>query len=79
MADVTLKRTAWGPASDRWFPGGPEDPNVVIVKLITDRIELWSSGHDVMPEPQGLSSAVLVRDERDASGWRHSVTFQPSS
>lgn len=43
----------------------------VIVKLITDRIELWSSGRDVMPEPKGLSAAVLVRD---GSGWQYRVS-----
>jgi general stress protein 26 len=72
--DVALKRAAWGPAADRWHPGGPEDPNVVIVKLLTERIELWSFGRDVMPEPKGLSAAVLVRDP---PGWRYYATSQP--
>ena len=70
--DVALKRAVWGPNSDKWHPGGPEDPNVVIVRLITDRIELWSGGRDVMPEPKGLSAAVLVRE---GAGWRYDETF----
>ena len=74
--DVALKRAVWGPASDRWYPGGPEDPNVVIVQLIVDRIELWSGGRSVMPEPAGLSAAVLVRE---GSGWRYFATSQPSA
>ena len=72
--DVVLKRAIWGPASARWHPGGPEDPNVVVVKLIVDRIELWSATRDVMPEPKGLSAAVLVRE---GSGWRYYATSQP--
>jgi general stress protein 26 len=71
--DVALKRAAWSPDSDKWHRGGPEDPNVVIVRLVTDRIELWSSGRDVMPEPKGLSAAVLVHD---GAGWRYSATSQ---
>ena len=35
--DVELKRAVWNPSADRWHPGGPDDPNVVIVRLITDR------------------------------------------
>jgi general stress protein 26 len=69
--DVEVKRSLWKDNSYRWFPGGPEDPNVVLVELSTERIELWSSGRDVMPEPKGLSAAVL---ERDNAGWRYSTT-----
>jgi general stress protein 26 len=71
--DVALKRAVWSPDSDKWHRGGPEDPNVVIVRLVTDRIELWSSGRDVMPEPKGLSAAVLVHD---GAGWRYYTTSQ---
>jgi general stress protein 26 len=69
--EVDAKRSLWKDDSDRWFPGGPEDPTVVVVELSTERIELWSSGYDVMPEPKGLSAAVL---ERDGEGWRYSTT-----
>ncbi|HEY5724630.1 MAG TPA: pyridoxamine 5'-phosphate oxidase family protein [Methylomirabilota bacterium] len=74
--DVARKRAVWGPDSDRWHPGGPGDPNVVIVELIVDRIEVWSGGRDVMPEPKGLSAAVLVREGSD---WRYYATSQPSA
>lgn len=69
--DVDAKRALWKKDSDRWFTGGPEDPTVVVVELRTERIELWSSGHDVIPEPRGLSAAVL---ERDGEGWRYGKT-----
>ena len=74
--DVALKRSLWNPNADRWHRGGPDDPNVVIVRLRTDRIEMWSSGRDVMPEPKGFSAAVL---ERDGLGWRYSTTSQWSA
>jgi general stress protein 26 len=74
--DVALKRSVWNPNADRWHRGGPDDPNVVIVRLITDRIEIWSSGRDVMPEPKGFSAAVL---ERDGLGWRYSTTSRRSA
>ena len=69
--DVELKRSRSSAWADRWYPGGPDDPNVVIFRLITERIELWSAARDVVPEPRGLSAAVLVRDGAD---WRYSAT-----
>ena len=69
--DVELKRSRWVPAADRWNPGGPDDPAVVFARLETQRIELWSAVRNVMPEPQGYSAAVLVRD---GDGWHYSAT-----
>jgi general stress protein 26 len=69
--DIELKRARWSPDASRWFPKGPDDPNVTIFRLSTDRIELWNSMRDVMPEPKGFSAAVLVRD---GDGWRYEAT-----
>jgi general stress protein 26 len=74
--DVTTKTANWRPESYRWHPGGPADPNVVYVDFTTERIELWSSTHAVVPDPKiGLWAAVLLRD---ASGWRQDTTFPRS-
>lgn len=74
--DVASKTANWQPESYRWYPGGPADPNVVYVDFTTERIELWSSAHAVVPDPKiGLWAAVLTRD---ASGWRQQSTFPRS-
>lgn len=41
------------------FPSGPEDPNLIIVRLAVDRIELCVRG--VTPEPFGTHGAILER------------------
>lgn len=71
VEDVELKRTIWQPAHNRWNPGGPEDPATVFVRLATDRIELWSAAHDVLPPPEGYSAAVLLHQN---GGWQYSAT-----
>ena len=70
--DVAFKCSVWTPAHDRWNPAGPEDPATIFVRLITERIELWSAVHDVMPAPAGYSAAILIRDGAD---WRCSTTW----
>ena len=71
VEDRELKRSIWKPAHARWNPGGPDDPATVFARLFPTRIELWSAVHGVMPEPQGYSAAVLLREE---NGWRASST-----
>jgi general stress protein 26 len=71
VEDRELKRTIWTPAHDRWNPTGPEDPDTVFARLRTERIELWSAVHDVLPPPRGYSAALLLRE---GEGWRFAAT-----
>ncbi len=71
IEDVELKRSTWTPAHNRWNPGGPEDPATVFMRLSTERIELWSAADGVMPEPEGYSAALLVRN---GDGWTQANT-----
>jgi general stress protein 26 len=71
--DPAIKQAVWRPASLRWHPGGPTDPNVVLVDFTAERIELWSTPHGVMPDPaKGLWAAAL---SRDGGNWREHVTL----
>jgi general stress protein 26 len=65
--DVEFKRSVWTDGHYRWNPGGPEDPATIYLRLVTERIELWSAVHGVMPEPIGYSAALLLRE---GAGWR---------
>jgi general stress protein 26 len=70
---VADKTANWRPESYRWYPGGPKDPNVIYIEFETDRIELWSSAHSVVPDPQvGLWAVSLVRSAVD---WRLETTL----
>jgi general stress protein 26 len=47
------------------FPGGPADPNLTLVRLAVDRIEVCVQG--VSPEPFGSRYATAARDA--AGAW----------
>ena len=72
--DVAVKQAIWQPGSFKWHPGGPTDPNVVLVEFMTERIETWNTPGQIVPDPtKGLWAAVLTRD---ADGWRYAGTSQ---
>jgi general stress protein 26 len=74
IEDDAVKQQVWRPASFRWHPGGPTDPNVVLVEFVADRIETWNTTGQIVPDPtKGLWAAVLVRD---TTGWRYAGTTQ---
>jgi len=71
--DVEVKKAIWSPASFKWHPGGPTDPNVVLIDFVAYRIELWSSVHGITPDPiKGLWAAALSRERE---GWRPHLTL----
>jgi general stress protein 26 len=75
--DLPAKIAHWNPLAEKWFPGGPTDPNVVYVELVAERIELWSGPQGVVPDPaRGLWAATLTRE---GSGWVQSTTLPAGS
>jgi len=75
--DVDVKTAIWRPASFKWHPGGPTDPNVVLIEFAAERIETWNSPHNVVPDPaKGLWAAVLARD---GPGWHYAGSTQEPS
>jgi general stress protein 26 len=71
--DVDAKIAGWNPLAQKWFPGGPTDPNVVSVDFTAERIELWSGPQGVVPDPvRGLWAIELVRGD---TGWVQGITL----
>lgn len=41
--DIAKKKLLWQPELERWFENGPEDPEVMLVKVTAQRIQTWGS------------------------------------
>lgn len=65
--DAAAKARFWTPGFDEWFPGGQDDPDVAVVRLAVERIEVWSHAHGIMPEPRGQRAAAVVRRAGDGA------------
>jgi general stress protein 26 len=41
--DVAKKRELWNSGVEAWFPQGPDDDSVVLIKVVADSAEYWDS------------------------------------
>ena len=44
--DVAKKKELWYDDLERWFPEGPEDESVVLIKVVGERVDYWSKEGD---------------------------------
>ena len=70
--EVAAKRAIWRPEMNHFHPGGPEDPNNVIVEFATERLEVSSGGRSIAPPPRGFSAATLTRND---GSWSSGASF----
>jgi general stress protein 26 len=41
--DRIKAKELWGPESQAWFPGGPDDPNLALLRLEPTKAEIWDA------------------------------------
>ena len=44
--DVAKKKELWYDELERWFPDGPEDDNIVLIKVVAHTAAVWSKEGD---------------------------------
>jgi general stress protein 26 len=44
--DSELKKQYWLPELERWFPNGPEDPSVTLIRLDAEHAQWWTADGD---------------------------------
>ena len=49
--DEELKRELWHEDLEGWFKEGPDDTDVVLIKVRADRIHAWANGEELVAEP----------------------------
>ena len=54
----------WSPAVEAWFPDGPEDPNVTLLKVDTISGEYWDS-------PGGKIATVIALVKHKIAGEKY--------
>jgi general stress protein 26 len=49
--DAERKRALWMDDLERWFPNGPDDPEIVLIKASAERIHAWTGDGELVLEP----------------------------
>ena len=51
VEDDARKRKLWDKQLEAWFKDGPEDDNVVLLKVSAERIHAWADGEELVGDP----------------------------
>lgn len=63
--DEQKKEELWSPLSKAWFPGGKDDPNLVVLKVSTDEAAYWDSPSSKMVVFFSMIKAAVTGHERE--------------
>ena len=63
--DVQKAKDLWSPGMEAWFPQGPEDDSIVLIKVSGDTAEYWDT-------PGGRVATVLSLVKAKVTGERYS-------
>jgi general stress protein 26 len=60
VVDREQIKAMWNPAVQAWYPHGPDDPHVMLVKVVSDTAEFWDSNSSSMVQLFKMAKAVLT-------------------
>lgn len=61
--DPAKKRDLWEPSHKLYFPNGPDDPNVALLRVVVSKAEYWDSGSNPVGRIIDYAKAMLTGDE----------------
>lgn len=53
-------KSLWNPAVQAWYPHGPDDPHVVLVRVVTRSAEFWDAKGGRIVQMYEMAKAVLT-------------------
>ena len=51
VEDDERKSDLWEKSLEQWFPEGPDDDKLVLLKVSADRVHAWADGEELVGEP----------------------------
>ena len=74
MRDTAKAKELWSEPLRTWFPEGPDDPNLTLIKVNVESAEHWDSPSSTMLHAYGYLKA-LATGEPPSSGENEQVRF----
>jgi len=63
VRDADKTRAAWRKTDEVWWPGGPSDPNVCLLRIEPSTAELWDGPASAVVTAFEFAKARLTREE----------------
>lgn len=63
VSDPQKAEQLWGPSYLRWFPEGPADPSLALIRVRVEQAEYWDAPALTWPSEAGF--VVLAPEQRD--------------
>jgi general stress protein 26 len=60
VRDPAKARELWSPVHKAWFPNGPDDPSLALLKVEVDQAEYWDAPGSKMTQIIGFAKAVIT-------------------
>jgi general stress protein 26 len=64
--DTEKLKELWSSFTEAWLPGGPEDPEAVLIKVDVERAEFWDTPGGTVTSLLSLAKTKLTGDTYDA-------------
>jgi general stress protein 26 len=75
IQDAARARALWHAAYRAYFPNGPDDPDLILLRVAVNRAEYWDPPTGMMRQLAGLAKAVLS-GERYEPGGHQKLSFE---
>jgi general stress protein 26 len=60
VVDRARIKAMWTPAVQAWYPHGPDDPHVMLVRVVSHTAEYWDGNDSTMVQLYQMAKAVLT-------------------
>ena len=72
--DVSKARELWNTMAGAWFPGGPEDPSLALLRVDVEQGDTWEAKSGKLVQFLSIAKAAVTRTPPDDPGsHRHFV------
>lgn len=71
--DPSRKRLLWNKANEAWFPNGPDDPDVALVRVRITHADYWDAPNSKLVRLYEMAKAVVTGEPPTDMGERERV------
>ena len=73
LHDRAKIKELWSPVAKGWYPGGPEDPRIALLRVKVEKAEYWDSPSGKMVQLAGFLKAVITGERLEYAGENEKV------